>query len=157
MIKMISAVIGLILVAGIAFAEPFEEKDAGLKVYPILSTAMDTPSFVVEYTNHEGKRLSLPEMLKKEIIILDGQEYTRKALVFSGIAFLEPGAASKHIVDINSFIFTSERQKYSPVLGRWRWKGTLPSGRHTIIVRFGGKESKLIEFEWDDSLPFLYK
>ena len=156
-IKTISAVIGLALVAAVAFAESPEKKDSDLKVYPILATAMDTPSFVVEYTNHEGKKLYLPEMLKKEIIILDGQEYTRKVLVFEGVAFLEPGAEWKHTVDINAFLFNSERQKYSPTLGRWRWQSPLKSGKHTLIVKFAGKESRLIEFEWDNSIPFLYK
>ena len=156
-IKTISPVIGLALVAAIAFAESPEKKDSDLKVYPILATAMDTPSFVVEYTNHEGKKMYLPEMLKKEIIILDGQEYTRKVLVFEGVAFLEPGAEWKHTVDLNAFLFNSERQKYSPTLGRWRWQSPLNSGKHSLIVKFAGKESQPIEFQWDNSIPFLYK
>jgi hypothetical protein len=118
---------------------------------------MDTPSFVVEYTNHEAKTLYLPDMLKSETIIFDGQEYTRQSLVFSGIPFLEPAAECKHVVDINSFLFNSERQKYSPALGRWRWQSPLRSGKHTLIVKFAGQESQLLEFEWDNSIPFLYK
>lgn len=156
-IKTISAVIGIALVTAIAFPEASEKRDNDLKVYPLLTTTMDSPSFVVEYTNHEGKKVYLPEMLKKEIIILDGQEYTRKVLAFGGIAFLEPGAEWKHTVDINEFLFNSERQKCCPTLGRWRWQSLLKSGKHTLVVKFAGKESPLIEFEWDNSIPFLYK
>lgn len=155
--KTISAVIALSLVAAMAFAESPEKKAGGLKVYPSFTTAMDTPAFVVEFTNHEDKKLYLPEVLNKETIILDGQEYSRKVLVFKGIAYLEPGALWKHTIDINEFLFNSERQQHSPALGRWRWQSPLKSGKHTLIVRFGGKESPLLEFEWDGTIPFLYK
>ncbi len=147
----------VVLVGAMASAEPPEKKDMKLTVYPILSTAMDTPSFVVAYTNHEGGKVNLPEMLKRETIILDGQKYTRKVLTFSGIAFLDPGKEWKHTLDINAFLFDAERQEYSPTLGRWRWRGSLKSGKHSLIVKFAGEESPLTEFEWDDSIPLLYK
>ncbi len=150
-------VFGLALVAALASAESSGKKNNDLKIYPILSTAMDSPSFVVIYINREDKKLYLPELLKKETIILDGHEFARKVSVFSGVAFLKPGEEWKHTVDISAFLFDSERRKYSPTLGRWRWQGSLKSGKHTLIVKFAGKESALTEFEWDNSIPLLYK
>ena len=156
-VKLIFAFIGLCFIAVTAFAEPSEKQDYDLKVYPILAAAMDSPSFVVEYTNQGPEKLYLPDMLNMETIIFDGREYTRKSLVFSGIPFVEPGAKSRHTVDIYSFLFNSERQKYSPALGRWRWQCPLPTGKHTLIVKFAGKESPPLEFQWDSSVPLLYK
>lgn len=150
--------VSLIFFATFTFGETAENKQQEfLKVCPSFSSAMDSPFFTVEFTNNETRTLDLTDLLKNESIILDGQEYPRRVVRFTGNPILKPNSQWKHTIGIDEFFPDSEKQKYSKKLERWRWKSSLKSGKHTLIVKFGGKESSIIEFIWDDSKPFLYE
>lgn len=148
----------LLIITTFAIAETVQKKqEESLNIYPSFSSTLDSPLFEIEFTNSSTTTLDILELLKNESIILDGIEYTRQIVLFGGNSKLEPNTNWQHTFSVDEFILGSKKQKYSKNLKRWRWKSSLKSGKHTLIVKFGGKESNLIEFVWDDSEPFLYE
>ena len=134
---------GLVVVAVVALVSLWALGNAGsdpsvtakdsLVVYPSFCTEMTSPMFCVEYTNTGDKNADLLSLLMSEAIILDGKEYPRAIAKFAGGSSLFPGRSWKHTIEIGPSFLGKKR---------------LSVGRHTLIVKFAGAESRELPFEW---------
>lgn len=135
------------------------QKDC-LAVFPSFSSTLDSPKFVMEFTNKGDDVVAPLTFWNEQSIILDGKEYPRrinKIGFVAGKPWLEFGETWQRTMDIASFLPNPKKGKYSEKLGRWRWEISLKSGTHTLIVKFGDYESKPVKFVWDGSKPLLYE
>lgn len=128
-----------------------------LSLTPSFSSTQDGPTFSLHLQNDTSKSVDLRDLLASSSIILDGKSYPNRVVKFVGNANLEPGQTHTLLISPDTYLPTGERQGYSPTLKRWRWKTSLPSGKHILTVRIGNTQIGPIEFAWDGDTPLLYK
>jgi len=112
-----------------------------LVAYPSFTKEMISPEFTIEYKNEGNEIVNLYEFYAKESIVLDGKDYPRLLIKWGGISSLSPGQSWNHTIRLWEFlpgsIVAGEMQELS-----------LTHGMHTLFIKFAGKESKPIIFEW---------
>lgn len=163
-VRISAYVFAAIFLLGVAVRLPAEHpkshKKKGRQLIPVLSSAMDSPEFVLDYTNETDTTQDMWELLGASSIVLDGIEYRRQVIVFmGGNANLRSGRTHSFKIGPRSYLPRDGWQKhgYSKKLKRWRWKTPLKSGRHTLSVKFGNEQYGPITFDWDGDLPLLYE
>jgi hypothetical protein len=157
--SVLAAVLLLGAGSGLPGEHPKPDGNEGRPLIPVFSSAMDGPQFTLDYTNDTDTAQDLTELMGASSILLDGVEHRRQVIKFVGNANLPSGRTHSFQVDLGSYMPRDGWQKhgYSKKLKRWRWKGPLESGRHTLSVKLGNKQYGPITFYWDDQLPLLYE
>ncbi len=132
--------------------------NGSLRVWPSFAGTMDSPEFVLEFTNTSAMPSDALNVVMAEAIRLDGQTYPRLAVKWAGqIPPIGPGKSWSHRVAISDFLPGSQRLQYSDVLRYWRWKVPLKSGNHTVTFMVGDASAAETIFSWNGDLPVLYR
>jgi len=124
---------------------------------PVFSTALDSPKFVLDYSNDTNEAVDIPGLLRGSSVVLDGKVYPRTGVKFVGNPSLGPGRTKSFTITLAAYLPKWEKKGYSKTLKRWRWKSPLKSGRHTLLVKLGDKEYGPITFVWEGDGPLLYE
>lgn len=140
-----------------AHSEPRPHAAGRLPLLPVFSTAQDGPEFVAQFENQTGQVVNIVELMETSSIVLDGKTYKRQVVRFVGNSSLRPGESIPFTVDTDGYLLGSERKEFSETLKRWRWKSSLVSGRHTLLLNLGGREYGPLSFVWDADAPLLTK
>jgi hypothetical protein len=116
---------------------------------PVFSRSMDTPLFMVTYTQDMESEGDIPDLLLNSVMTIDGVEHGSPLVAFGGDATLGPGQTRTMRIAVSSYLPAGERLGYSQETERWRWKIRLADGRHRVSVRLGGEEYGPVDFFWD--------
>jgi hypothetical protein len=149
--------IRLILILAFFFANAPFAIGGDFEVSPVFSNAQDAPQFQIDFTNTSKRPVELPKLIRESSIVLDGKEYPHLILKFGGNANLESGGTWKYLFDLDSYVLGAQKGGFSNLLNRWRWKTTIESGKHTLVLKFAGQTSSLITFIWEGDGPLLYE
>jgi hypothetical protein len=155
--------LALAIIAGLSSAADVTRRDTAPPkqrgaLVPAFSPAQDGPTFHLAYTNDSAETADITDLLQTSSIVLDGKTYPRQTVKFCGNANLSPGQTWTSTFTVSGYlpVNLAQRQGYSKTLKRWRWKTPLESGRHTVLVKLGGKEYGPVTFTWDADTPLLY-
>ncbi|MBT4865273.1 MAG: hypothetical protein HON53_09160 [Planctomycetaceae bacterium] len=130
------------------------ESDA---LVPLLSSALDGPTFIVKFKNRGNEAVQVGQLKAESVCVLDGKELPCRIVKAAGRASVGPNETRELIVTLSHYLGSVERSGYSEKLQRWRWKSNLASGRHTVSFRFGGQELAPLSFFWDAGTPMLFE
>jgi hypothetical protein len=153
--KFLSLTGGVFLTFILTVVSPAFAED--LVIYPVFSAALDSPTFMVDYTNDTDHILVIPKLIEESSIIFDGLEYPLTVLAFGGMSNLRPGETWTYAFTLDSYISGAQKQGYDKDLNRWRWRTAIKPGKHTLALKFFGKESRPISFLWKETAPLLNK
>ncbi len=128
-----------------------------LEVSPVFSNAQDAPQFAIDFTNTSKRSIELPKLITESSIVLDGKEYPLSALKFGGNANLKPGDTWTYIFSLDAYVLGAQKGSFSKPLKRWRWKTSIKSGKHTLVLNFSDQQSTPISFVWEGEQPLLYE
>lgn len=148
----------LVIMGGLLAQEGKPASRKGTRpVVPVFSTALDSPKFIIDYTNDTGEALDIAELLMRSSVVFDDKEYRCTGYKGTGGWQLAPGKTKTFTIGLSSYMPGWEQKGYSRKLKRWRWQPPLESGRHTLLVKFGNNEYGPITFVWDGDVPLLYE
>jgi len=159
-IMLLSAVLGhtFFVVGNLPAQEAKPDSDeARLPLVSVFSTAQDGPEFSIEYVNDTNKVVSITNLLNSSTVTLDGAVYPHIVLKYVGNSTLSPGQTISIPIDLGSYLPNWLKRDFSTVLKRWRWEAPLESGRHTLLVNFGGRVYGPTTFMWNADVPLLYE
>ena len=128
-----------------------------LKIWPVFSAALDGPRFMIDYTNNSDHVIDIPKLIQGSSIVLDGLEYPLVSFRFGGSCNLRQGETWTYKFSLDSYILGAQKREYSKKLGRWRWQTAVKPGKHILVLKFAGQESKPVSFLWEGNVPLLTK
>ena len=119
-------------------AEPVREATATLPLLPQFSDGKaGGAGFAFDFTNDNAKPFDTAIYRESAHLIFDGQEYRMLPLAHNGIALLESGKTRKFSFALTDFTVSKDSDAWP-----------LKSGRHTALIKFGGKQFGPLVFDW---------
>ena len=124
-------------------AEPSREGTATLPLLPQFSDGKaGGASFTFDFTNDNAKTFDTAIYRESAHLIFDGQDYRTLPLAQNGVALLESGKTRKFSFALTDFTVSKDSDVWP-----------LKSGRHTVLIKFGGKQFGPLIFDWRGDSP----
>jgi hypothetical protein len=137
-------------------AEPAKSKLIAIPIYkpearkeipqlPLLaqfSTNGSGAAFMLDYTNDTEKDFDTALYRTSAHLILDNLDYRTQPVTLTGNYSLEPGKSRSFSFHLSDFMVTKDTEVWP-----------LKPGRHTILIKFGGKDYGPLTFDWRGDSP----
>jgi hypothetical protein len=124
--------------AAVEATRPRRQSEPGLAILPFFKGDQDTPLFLLDYTNQTGVTESLTALLMASTITLDGKEHRSGGVCLIGNDLVKAGVRRPFLIGLDGYLPRDQSNRLR-----------LDPGRHTLSVRFGGREYGPIRFVWD--------
>jgi hypothetical protein len=119
-------------------AEPTRKVEMPLPLLPQFSAdKAGGASFSFDFTNESEKVLDASIYRLSARLIYDGQDYRTVSTTLAGNYNITPGKTRSFSLSLTDFTLVNDKDVWP-----------LKSGRHTVVIRFGGKQYGPLLFDW---------
>ena len=113
---------------------------------PILGNGLEIPTLIVEVINQSDTSIKWSDLLKNQILILDGKERKRKSLltIALGRGNVDPGETTTLETPLDTFFWLKTVKKGNCKVRNLRLK----EGPHDLAISIFGSVSNTLSFYW---------